>query len=110
MHGAQCHRSKVACEFLRKRKIQVLEWPGNSTDPNPIENLWNTLKNKVTDKQPSSMEHLWQVINETRVKIRCMNIALHCWTVYCDATKLSLTPVKDTPSAEIFALLIIFYI
>ena len=61
-------QSKVACEFPRKHKIQVLEWSGNSPDLNPIENLWGTLKDKVADKKLSSVKHLWQVIKESWLK------------------------------------------
>lgn len=37
--GASFQRSKVVSKFLGKRKIKELEWSGNSTDLNPIENL-----------------------------------------------------------------------
>ena len=37
MHdGAPCHRSNIVSE---KKKIKTLDWPGNSPDLNPIENL-----------------------------------------------------------------------
>ena len=34
-----CHRSKVVKKFLEQKRIEMLEWPGNSPDLNPIENL-----------------------------------------------------------------------
>ena len=44
--GAPCHRAKVTTNFLREN-IAVLEWPGNSPDLNPIENLWEVPKDEV---------------------------------------------------------------
>ena len=42
--GASCHRSKVAVEFLKKNKISVMEWPWNSPDLNPTENLLRRIR------------------------------------------------------------------
>ena len=36
-------------------KINVLEWPGNSPDINPIENLWLVMKKKVEDTHEGSV-------------------------------------------------------
>jgi len=37
---ALCHCSKKVKKFLSDNNIAVLTWPGNSSDGNPIENLW----------------------------------------------------------------------
>jgi transposase len=69
MHdGAPCHRSRVVQGYLAEKNIQVLEWPGNSPDLNPIENLWSVMKQKVSEKQPSSLKSLEQAIKEVWVK------------------------------------------
>ena len=40
MHdGAPCHRSRVVKKFLGEKNIRQLDWPRNSLDLNPIENL-----------------------------------------------------------------------
>ena len=42
-------------EILKAKKIRTLEWPGNSPDLNPIKNLWCVMKNKVSEKHPTSL-------------------------------------------------------
>ena len=41
-----CHRLKVVSEYLKKSKVEVLDWPGNSRNLNPIKNLWSHMKKK----------------------------------------------------------------
>ena len=52
--GAPCHHSKLVSDFLKKKNIKMLDWPGNSPDINPIENLWAILKDREADEHLTS--------------------------------------------------------
>ena len=59
MHnGAPCHQTKLVKIFLEQESIQMSEWPGNSPDLNPIENRMDIMKNKVLEKDPTSLSAL----------------------------------------------------
>ena len=49
-------------EWFRENNIDVLEWPGNSPDINPIENLWARLKKLVALERVSNRRELIEAI------------------------------------------------
>ena len=44
--------------------IKSLNWPGNSPDLNPIENLWSLMKRKIRETEPTTMNALKKTIEE----------------------------------------------
>ena len=47
--GAPCHTANLIKDFFNSIGLEVLPWPGNSPDMNPIEGIWHNLKDKVND-------------------------------------------------------------
>ena len=46
--GAPCHTSRYTMNWLRSKNINLIDWPGNSPDLNPIKNLWSIMKAKLS--------------------------------------------------------------
>ena len=48
------HTSKVVAKWLKENKVKVSEWPSQSTDLNPIDNLLAELKKCVRGRRPTT--------------------------------------------------------
>uniref|UniRef100_A0A0K8TZE2 Transposable element Tcb1 transposase n=1 Tax=Bactrocera latifrons TaxID=174628 RepID=A0A0K8TZE2_BACLA len=71
------HTSKCAKEWFRANGVEVMRWPAQSPDLNPIENLWTDIKKRVAEEKPTNSKDLWHVVKETWKAIptkRCQDL------------------------------------
>ena len=56
------HTSKKAKEWFQNHEMQVMEWPAQSPDLNPIEHLWKHLKQRLCayENPSQGINELWK--------------------------------------------------
>ncbi len=62
---APAHTVKSTKSWLNDHGVGVLDWPANSPDLNPIENLWGIVKRKMRKKRPKNADELKATVKET---------------------------------------------
>ena len=63
------HTAKTTQEWFQDKSLNVLEWPSQSPNLNPIEHLWRDLKIAVQRRSPSDLTELERICREEWEKL-----------------------------------------
>lgn len=64
--NCKVHTANIVKNFFRKSKINVMEWPVNSPDLSPIENVWSYCKYHLDqyENDPDDLDDLWERVQD----------------------------------------------
>jgi transposase len=62
------HTSRLCKGYLTKKEsdgvLYQITWPPQSPNLNPIEMVWDDLDRRVKEKQPTSAQHMWKLLQD----------------------------------------------
>jgi transposase len=60
------HTSRLCKGYLTKKEsdgvLHQMTWPPQSPELNPIEMVWDEFDRRVKEKQPTSAQHMWELL------------------------------------------------
>ena len=79
--GAPVHTAKIVKEWFKSKNIEVFDWPPQSPDLNPIENMWHYMKRQLENYDTSSLTKLESALKD----VWCRGLALEQFVKYADS-------------------------
>lgn len=71
--NATCHTAEFTMKFFERNNINLIDWPAQSPDLNPIENLWSymdqQLKKKVIKNKTELIAEITRIWNEIPIEL-----------------------------------------
>jgi transposase len=58
------HTSNLIKDYWEDEGIEILDWPSQSPDLNPIENLWSILDQRLQERKPNTEAELFKILTE----------------------------------------------
>ena len=58
------HKSQLVQRYLASKDVNVMEWPSQSPDLNPIENLWSKLESNLKMRDCNTEDNLMEILQE----------------------------------------------
>ena len=91
MHdNTPCHTAKRVKQYLTEENTDVMDWPARSLDLNPIKNLRHIIGEQVRERTPTTVDHLWSIIEDEWNKITpelCKKLSRSCGRRCADVIK-----------------------
>jgi transposase len=76
--NASIHKARETIASFHQLGIQLMEWPANSPDLNPIENLWSLLKYRIGYHFPTTREEVEAAVQLEWSRLTIADIAKIC--------------------------------
>ncbi|KAF8701453.1 Transposase, partial [Rhizoctonia solani] len=69
--NASSHKAHIVQDWFQENGLEAFEWPANSPDLNPVENLWDQIKRELYSYETpaTGMLELWERVQEIWYKV-----------------------------------------
>ena len=86
-HNARPHSAAITRQFLATNDVNVLDWPANSPDLNPIEHVWDELGHRVR------RNHAIHTVNDLAAALQaeCANLPMPFIQCYVNSMSRRIT-------------------